>query len=334
MMRSSNWLIPAIDGLPFFHKPPLFCWITAGSMSLFGLHELAARAAPILGASFGAFALYLFTRRWSSERAERLTPLALMVQPLFYIGGQFANLDMLVAGLITATIVTLAHAALCIERELPHRRAVVAAYVLAALGVLAKGLIGAVIPLLVIFTWLAATQRWRVIRSLASMSGAAAFLLIAAPWFVVMQWQFPDFMDYFFFVQHFKRFAAGGFNNVQPFWFYPVVLVVFSMPGLPWLYRSLTGGLFLDGDRGMIQLLMWPWVAIVVVFFSLPKSKPLGYVLPAVFPLVYLMADGFIAMGLPSRRVKQAWLMGLGVATTLSRRFGCSIVNPRSKVDP
>src|SRR5882762_4045158 len=43
MLRSGDWAVPTLNGLPFFHKPPLFYWITAGSMSLFGLHEEAAR---------------------------------------------------------------------------------------------------------------------------------------------------------------------------------------------------------------------------------------------------------------------------------------------------
>ena len=117
MVRSGDWLTPTLNGLPFFHKPPLFYWITAGAMSLFGLNEWAARAAPILGAWLGAFSLYVFARRWRGDQVARLTLLALLVQPLFYIGGQFANLDMLVAGCISATIVLLAHAALSVERE-------------------------------------------------------------------------------------------------------------------------------------------------------------------------------------------------------------------------
>ena len=61
------------------------------------------------------------------------------------------------------------------------------------------------------------------------------FFLIATPWFVAMQWRFGGFLDYFFVVQHFKRFASGGFNNAQPFWFYPVVLTLSCLPWLPWL---------------------------------------------------------------------------------------------------
>ena len=29
MLSSGDWLTPTLDGLPFFHKPPLFYWLTA-----------------------------------------------------------------------------------------------------------------------------------------------------------------------------------------------------------------------------------------------------------------------------------------------------------------
>ena len=318
MLRSGDWLTPTLNGLPYFHKPPLFYWITAGSLSLFGLSEWAARAAPILGAWLGAFAMYLFTRRWWGEHAARLTLLALLVQPLFYIGGQFANLDMLVAGCITATIVLLAHAALCLEHELPYRRALGAAFAMAAMGVLAKGLIGAVLPALVVGAWLVLRRRWRVLAALLWWPGALIFLLLAAPWFVVMQMRFADFLDYFFVVQHFNRFAAGGFNNVQPYWFYPAVLFLFSLPCVPWLARAFRRGLLSDAEHGPIRLLMLLWATAVVLFFSLPQSKLLGYVLPAVPPLALLLADGFMSLGVPSPRARRLWQASVGVAAALS----------------
>ena len=36
MLRSGEWLTPTLDGLPFFHKPPLFYWVTAAALALFG----------------------------------------------------------------------------------------------------------------------------------------------------------------------------------------------------------------------------------------------------------------------------------------------------------
>jgi len=82
MMRSGDWLTPTLNGLPYFHKPPLFYWITAASMSLFGVGELPARAAPLLGAWAGAMAVFLFLRRWWGTSAALLALVVLLAQPL------------------------------------------------------------------------------------------------------------------------------------------------------------------------------------------------------------------------------------------------------------
>jgi 4-amino-4-deoxy-L-arabinose transferase-like glycosyltransferase len=40
---------------------------------------------------------------------------------------------------------------------------------------------------------------------------------------------------------------------------------------------------------------MWIWLAVIVGFFSLPRSKLIGYVLPALPPLAYLIAQRVLA---------------------------------------
>lgn len=319
MLQSGDWLTPTLNGLPFFHKPPLFYWITGGALAVLGPTEIAARAAPIAGAVIGALSLYLFTRRWVSRPAARSALWVLLVQPMFFVGGQFANLDMLVAGCITATVLALAHTALCREQGLPYRYALWASYVLAALGLLAKGLIGFVIPAMVITLWLALRRQWRTWAALLSPWGLVLFTLVAAPWFLAMQQRFDGFMHYFFVVQHFQRFAAGGFNNVQPFWFYPAVLALLSLPSLLWGRAWFSQGYFAQspGSRtGTVRLLMACTVACVLVFFSLPQSKLLGYILPAVPPLAWLIADaGGGASTVPG--VRRLWYATLAASALL-----------------
>lgn len=318
MLHSGNWLTPTIDGLPFFHKPPLFYWITAASMSTFGANEWAARLASMLGAWLGIFSLYIFTRRWTGSSTARMVTITLLVQPLFFIGGQFANLDMLVAGCITATILLFVDAVLRAEQNLQLGWSLVGAYAMSGLGILSKGLIGVVIPYAVIFIWLLIIRRLRRLKVLIWFPGILILIAITAPWFIAMQIQFNSFFHYFFVVQHFQRFIGTGFNNVQPFWFYPAILVIFNFPWAISLYRIFTPRYLTISPKNPVRILMWIWLIVVVLFFSIPKSKLLGYILPAAPPLAYLLTDSFTSFQATSKRTMSLWFSSIGTAAIVS----------------
>ncbi|MCC7099811.1 MAG: glycosyltransferase family 39 protein [Rubrivivax sp.] len=323
MLQSGDWLTPTLDGLPYFHKPPLFYWITAASLKLLGVHLLASRLAPLLGAWVAAMALYAFARRWWDERSARTALAVLLAQPLFYGGSQFANLDMLVAGCITLTIVLLAHGALAFERDgrVP-RAALLGGYAAAAFGVLAKGLIGIVIPTAVIGLWLLGRRRGRTLRALLSWRGALVFAALVAPWFIAMSRLHPGFAEYFFVVQHFKRYASAGFNNIQPLWFYAALLGLCTLPWLAWARPALKHAWWTAPGRSAQRRLLLSWLGFTLVFFSLPRSKLAGYILPAVPALMLLLADAWCSRhpaGV-ARSASRAWpatalgaVIGLGV---------------------
>jgi 4-amino-4-deoxy-L-arabinose transferase-like glycosyltransferase len=292
MLTSGNWLYPTLNGLPFFHKPPLFYWITAGSLSLFGLHEWAGRLAPLLGAAIAALSLYGFVLRQKGKSVARWALLILVTQPFFFGGAQFANLDMLVAGFIGATVLLAAEAARKAERNEPYRGLLAGAYIAAAFGVLAKGLIGMVLPGMILLIWLGWNRRLALLRQLVWLPGLALFALIAVPWFVAMQARFPDFLNYFFVYNHFRRFTESGFNNPMPFWFYVPVILILTLPWSAWLLAAWKRGPADNAAQPTLRSLMWVWIAVIVGFFSIPTSKLAGYVLPALPPLAFLIAEG------------------------------------------
>jgi hypothetical protein len=124
------------------------------------------------------------------------------------------------------------------------------------------------------------------------MRGVLAFLAITLPWFVAMQRRYPAFFDYFFVEQHVRRFAGSTFNNHQPLWFAAAALLALC---LPWTLPALAGRWRAAAPResaetSSVRRLMWAWCIGVVVFFSIPQSKLIGYVLPAAAPLVALAA--------------------------------------------
>lgn len=294
MLSSGNWLYPTLDGLPFFHKPPLFYWITAASLGVFGTHEWAGRLAPLFGAGIAAFTLYGFALRQKGTTVARWSLLILVTQPFFFGGAQFANLDMLVAGLISATILLAVEAGLNAERNKPYKGLLAGAYLGAALGFLAKGLIGPVLPGLVLLAWLAWNRRLVLLRQLVWVPGLIVFLVVAAPWVIAMQVRFPEFLNYFFVYNQFQRFAESGFNNPLPFWFYPPVILLLILPWSWWLPAAWKRTERDVETKPTIRSLMWIWPAVIVGFFSIPSSKLVGYVLPVLPPLAYLIADGLV----------------------------------------
>jgi 4-amino-4-deoxy-L-arabinose transferase-like glycosyltransferase len=96
ILTTGDWLVPRLDGMPFFHKPPLFYWLTTLSLRLFGAHELPVRAASLVAGLCAAVGLYRFVRRYRDSQVATLSIVILVTQPIFYAGSQFANLDMLV----------------------------------------------------------------------------------------------------------------------------------------------------------------------------------------------------------------------------------------------
>ncbi len=318
-LRSGQWLVPLLNGEPFFHKPPLFYWITEASMSLFGHNALAARAAPLLGGWMAALSLWMLLRRWSDAALAKAALVVLLAMPLTLLGSQYANLDMLVAGCVSATVCLAADALLRHQQGLPWRRVMLAAHAVAGLGVLAKGLIGFVLPGLVIVLWLVWRRRWRDLPLLFWPPGLLVMAAVAAPWYWMMQMRFPEFLHFFFVVQHFERFSGSGFNNAMPFWFFPAVLLAASLPALPWLALGHLGTRPKQPlDNTGLSALMVVWLVTVVVFFSLPQSKLVGYILPAVPPLAALVALAWQRLQPGTRRMRLWAWVSLAVSAALS----------------
>ncbi len=304
MARSGDWLTPMLNGMPFLAKPPLFYWIDAGALSLLGGIQWPARMAPLLGATVGATSLWHLVRRRADARTARWTLLVLATMPLFFGGAQFANLDMLAAGCIALTTCLAAESLFRMHDGSPSPRLVSFVWASAAVGVLAKGLIGIVMPALVIAAWCLVTRRGRLLRGLVWPPAVAVFIVLTVPWFAVQEQLHPGFARYFLIHQHVERFAGSGFNSARPWWFYLAATPLLTLPWCLWLFRTRWSGRPADANGPpSLRALMWIWFAVVVAFFSIPESKPIGYMMAALFPLAFLVADAVCLGGKLGSRI-------------------------------
>ncbi len=324
MLHGDLW-VPTLDGLPFFHKPPLFYWLDIAAMRVLGENVFAGRFGSFVGAWLMGAALLLAMRRWHGARTAAIGLGVLATTPFFFIGAQYANHDMLVGGLIAAAILASARAV-----EAPPRvdlRWLVAGWVLCALALLAKGLIGIVLPMLVIGPWLLVQRRWRQVLGLLHPLGLLAFALVGLPWFVAMQLRYPGFFDYFVIEQHFRRFAQTNFNNVHGAWFFIVLVPLLTLPWSAWLPAAVRR--FMAGRDATLGLYAW-WIVAVVGFFSIPSSKLVGYVLPALAPWCGLLALG-AGTGVVARRGRGwPWVMAGAAALCVLIVFAVAWKAPQS----
>ena len=298
MLHSGDWLIPRLNGIPFFHKPPLLYWLEAAAMAALGVHVWVVRLVPALHAGLMLLAMYLSIRRFATETIARRAVWMFGTSLSFLLAGQYVNHDMLVAAWIGVAIWCFALAFLHGER--PHAALARWGFAACALGVLSKGLIGLALPGLVLLVWLVWTRQLKKVLYLPWVSGLAVFGALAAPWFWLAERQHPGMLDYLFGTQQVARFSATTFNNGQPWWFYGLCLLVLLFP---WSFFALNQALVqarrmqpaTDSIASPWLSLCWIWLLAVIGFFSIPSSKIIGYALPVMPPLALLAALGWDA---------------------------------------
>ena len=296
MLMSGDWLTPRLNGIPFFHKPPLPHWLGASSLAVFGVSSWAARLVPALHAGLMLLLVFLTAQHVSTHLVARRAALMLGTSLSFLIAGQYVNHDMVVAAWISVAIWSFALSFLHGER--PHAGLARLGFAACALGVLSKGLIGLALPGLVLLVWLLWTRQFAKVLRLPWLSGLALFAVMALPWFVLVQRQYPDALGYLFGAQQFGRYTGTTFNNPRPWWFY-----LLALGGLffPWIFFALNQVKVTAREAHAaagqvawpVWLLCWIWMVAIVGFFSIPTSKIVGYVLPVLPPLALLASLGW-----------------------------------------
>jgi 4-amino-4-deoxy-L-arabinose transferase-like glycosyltransferase len=325
MLQGRDWIVPHLNGLAYIEKPPLQYWGTAASYALFGVSELSARLYTTLTA-FGTLAAVWWAARriWTGELAARATVVSASML-LFVLMGQLLTLDMSLTCYMTLTLSAFMVAQIHAEQERPRsaRRCMAVAWAAAALGVLTKGLIAAVIPAAVLVLYTLYTRHTAPWRRLNFAVGLPAFALIAVPWHVLAQRRLPDFAQFFFVREHFSRFMTPVSDRQESPWFFGAVFLLGSLPWtLPAVRSALTGWRRSAAAGGFDPMVfLWIWVAFVVLFFSLSDSKLIPYILPAFPALAILIAAGRLSTLVQDMSRSAALVAVAGVAGLTAAAF-------------
>jgi 4-amino-4-deoxy-L-arabinose transferase-like glycosyltransferase len=293
MLVSGDWVTPRFDALKYFEKPPLQYWATAAGYEVAGVHAWSSRLWGV-GLAFACLPLVFVWTRQLYGRPRALAALtALAVSPYFVIIGQLNLLDQAFTFWLVAALLAFTYAQTRAPGSPPERYWMLVAWACAALAVLSKGIVVGVLAAgtLLLYTLLERDRRtW---RRLHLLRGVPLFLLIAAPWFVIVSVRNPSFPGFFFVHEHFARFLTTVHQRVEPWWYFLPLLLLAVLPWLPSFWGALRAAMTAAQAapapahfRPLRFLLLF--CAVTLVFFSASGSKLAPYILPIVPPLAVL----------------------------------------------
>jgi 4-amino-4-deoxy-L-arabinose transferase-like glycosyltransferase len=312
MFTSGDWITTRLNGIKYFEKPPLQTWMNALTFELFGLGDWQARLWTGLCGLLGVVLTGLAGKRVFGERIGFYAALVLASSLYWTICSQVNSVDMSLSAMMTVALCALIIAQRDDASAAEQRNWMLVCWAGMALSVLAKGLIGLVLPggVLVLYTLFA--RDWKIWTRLHLVKGLLLFFLIATPWFVLVGLKNPEQPHFFFIHEHFDRFLKKEHHREAAWYIFFVLLAAGSVPWVGVLVQSLVLGAKrgLEPTRFKPRLLLLVWVAFIILFFTKSNSKLPGYIVP-VFPAVALLVANYLDAGSRRGRMLTAGLTAL-----------------------
>ncbi len=321
MAESGNWLIPWVNGLPRYDKPPLVYWAMGLLYGLPGqpgwdpLGTWAARLPSALATVAVMQTLVHTLLRWpQARRRPGLTALsaalAFALSPLVLIWGRIAVSDALFSGCLAISLL------LCWNSYASGGRRWWAGWLLLGLAVLTKGPVAVVLVGLTLlgFGWLQRDLAG-LVRSLRPLRGGLVTLLVAGPWYALaLAREGEPFWNSFFGYHNLQRFGSVVNNHQAPWWFFGLMLVLASLPATPLLLLGLARALRGQPPPPPLSLQRFAacWLLAVLLFFTLAATKLPSYWLPAT------PAAGLLIALAAQRGAWLAWRLMLLLAALLA----------------
>ena len=330
MHARNDWIKPTFNGQLFAHKPPMMFWGMMLGYEAFGVSELGARFASTLFGLGTVFLTFAVARRLFDLTTGLFAGLAIGSCITFTMVARSATAD---AHLTFFTILALhlwvrdyfGQPVSSRDATLASMRwqTWIATYTAMGLAVLTKGPIGFLLPTAVIGLFLLTEQShvgthesswsqriWAAIKPynpiaffatvwrMRPLTAVAAVLLVASPWYLLVQWRTNgEFLKEFIGVHHLGRMSQAMDNHSGPFYYYLVACLIglypwsaFAIPTvLAWIRQAK------DLSRSRAVRFVSCWIAVYFVLFSMASTKLPNYVLPA-YPAMAIVIGRYFAM--------------------------------------
>ncbi|HEU0196108.1 MAG TPA: glycosyltransferase family 39 protein [Nevskiaceae bacterium] len=254
MIHSGNYLTTTLNGQPRYDKPILVYWLQAASVKSFGVHAWAFRLPSVLCACLWMLAVWGFARRYAGgARAALVAALAVPLGLMSGIIGHAAIADALLNLFLALTFFDIYR-----YYDRPSQATALRVYLWMGLGLLAKGPVAVVLPLIagtLFFLWQRRGRDWA--RAVFYVPGWIVTLAVIAVWVVPLYLHGQiGFLEHFILGQNIDRYTATMQGHGGDWWYYflwfPVIMLPFTALLVPIFRRGF--GIAPDALDGYLLL--------------------------------------------------------------------------------
>ncbi|MGX5818681.1 ArnT family glycosyltransferase [Chitinophaga lutea] len=292
MIVTGNYSQVQIDFAPFWEKPPLFIWLQALSMQAFGINEFAARFPNAIIGILTLLTLFHIGKRQEGERFGLWWALVYAGSWLPHFYFKSGIIDPTFNYFIFMAVYTAYRVAYA---EKPTRMAIFSGIFL-GLAVLTKGPAAILIAVLTLGVyWI--YNKFRINLRVKHLLLIVLFcFLTTALWFgyeiLSNGWWFVrEFVIY-----QWRLFSTPDAGHGGPFFYHWIVLLVGCFPAsiflLSYFQTARSRSIYLAQSAETKDFRVWMWILfwVVLLLFSIVKTKIVHYSSLCYFPLSYLAA--------------------------------------------
>ncbi len=210
MLESSDWVTPRLNDVVFLNKPPLLYWLIGSSYAAFGVNEFAARSPAVIATLVAAALLYALGRELFGSGTAWIALCVFGSMPSTFFEARHVRPDVLLTGATTGALLAII---IALRSDAGKQRLAFGALQVAlAVGVMAKGVLGIVLPGIPIVALLVTERRRDLLTRLANPTSWWLFLALVVPWHMAAAWRNEGFLwDYVVQQKHYLLPALPAF---------------------------------------------------------------------------------------------------------------------------
>ncbi len=291
MIVTKDYIRAKIDFMPFWEKPPIFIWMQVLAMKMFGINEFSARFPnAIVGIATLISVFYVGRKVMNGKVAFWWVAMYIASWlPHFYFKSGIIDPTFNLFIFLAFFQVHLLH----YDDKKPLHATLAGIFL--GLAVLTKGPVAILVGLLSLGVYMVVQRRtlpfpkkylWLTAISAALPFAGWLVAAIVVHGFEYARWFMTEFLTY-----QVRLFRTEDADHGGPFYYHFIILLIGCFPASPFLFQYFRNPHRSDSmhSKGFIKL-MWVMFWVVLILFSIVKTKIVHYSSLCYFPLTFLAA--------------------------------------------